>query len=160
MQLLSHFLPGFLHRLPGKSLILGAGLLPLLLTSTPASATGVRLYLSSGHVGHGYHHSYRTRPGFALSYGSGSHYYGGRYHHKHYKHYKHYKPPRAYYYGKPYGYKKIYPSRSVYGYPGYGRPFSYYHDNARRYNHSYKHGYRHGYHDGRYSYRRRHKVGP
>ncbi len=143
-------------QLLSKSLIFGISLVPLLVISTPVSAADVKLYLSSGHGGHGYHHSYRTRPGFALSYGSGGHYYGGHHKYKR-KHYGHYKPPRAYYYGKPYGYKKAYPSRSVYGYPGYGKSFSHYHDNARRYNDGYKHGNRHGHHGGRH--RGKHKLG-
>ncbi|MCS3902607.1 hypothetical protein J2T55_000611 [Methylohalomonas lacus] len=138
-----------LRGLPGKYVMLAAGLLPLMAISTPASAGDIKLFISSGHGGHGYHHNYRTRPGFALSYGSGGHYRG--------KHYRHYKAPKSHYYGKSYGYRKAYPSGHYYGHSGYGRSHSYYHDRAKRY--SYKHGYRHGYRDGRYDERRRTRHG-
>lgn len=126
-----------------KSLITALCLLPLAMFSQNAAAGGLKIFVSSGHgYHHGHqshysHHSYRTRPGFALSYGTGSRYYGSRHHN--FKHYKHK------------GYKK------------YSRPHSYYHNNASRYNHSYKHGYRDGYRHGghkkHHRQKRKHKLG-
>lgn len=117
-----------------KPLILALALLPLTLFGQSAQAGGLKLFISSGHYsGHSYHHSYRTRPGFALSYGTGGHYYGR----------SHYSRPYAYH-----------------GRHSYARPYKYHsrrHHYTPRHNYSYKHGYRRGHHDGGHNRHRGHK---
>lgn len=123
-----------------KPLVLALALLPITLFSEGALAGGLKIFISSGHYGgHGHHYSYRTRPGFALSYGTGSHYYGRSY------------------YSRPYSY---------YGHKSYSRPYGYHHYKPHyksRGNHSYRHGYRDGYHDGsrsrHHGYKRKHCLG-
>ncbi len=98
--------------------------------------------------------NYRTRSGFALGYGI-----GGRFDRDHYDRNKHhhFKPYR--YKSKRHHYDK--PGKH-HGYRSYGRPFSYYHNNASRYRHGYQKGYHHGYGDGRHDQRHKqhHKLGP
>ena len=123
-----------------RLLALALALLPVTLFSEPALAGGLKIFISSGHHGgYGHHYSYRTRPGFALSYGTGSRHYGNGY------------------YSRP---------RSYYGHRSYSRPYSYYHHRPHRYkswgNHSYQHGYRDGYHDGsrrHHRHKRKHCLG-
>lgn len=120
----------------GKSLFIAASLL-LLVFSQSASAGDVRFYFGGGHD---YGYNYRTHPGFALGYGLGNHHHDGYYGRSYRNYYRHHLSPFVYYYGRQYGY------------PGYNRPFSYYHDNTRGFN--YRRGYQEGYGDGFYNGRR------
>lgn len=138
-----------------KSLFAAISLVPLFLFSQAATAGDLRIFVGSGYgSSQGYHHDYRTRSGFALSYGVGGRFDRG--HHDRHGHHN-FKPYR-YNFKRPHDYK---PDKH-HGYRGYGRPFSYYHDNAARYRHDYSKGYRHGYRDGRQQQRREshHQLGP
>ena len=146
-----------LHRpamLRHNPLLVAIGLIPLLLFGQQATAGDIRIFVGSGYSsGNSYHHDYRTRSGFALGYGVGGRFDRG--HHDRNRHHN-FKPYR-YKFKRHHDYK---PDRH-YGYRGYGRPFSYYHDNASRFRHGYQKGYRHGYGDGRHGQRRRqhHQLG-
>lgn len=114
-----------------KPLLLALGIVPLIIFTQQASADGLKFSLSSGHGyhGHGYHHGYRVRPGFALSFSTGHHY-------------NHYYTPRKYY-----GYRHYRHHASPYHY--YGR--------GGYYRHGYRHSYHDGYHTGRHKHYRHHR---